>query len=107
MTNYEKFHRIINGSIEYKMNVGGELTITSYYKNEKIRLDLSRMDEDMFNELVVGVNCDKVIQEDRDEHKGIRNYCPSCDYMFTNDESCEEVSNCPECDVELDWSDVD
>jgi hypothetical protein len=52
MGNYELFKSIINGSIEFEMEVGGQLTVTSYRTGESVTLDLSRINEDMFDELV-------------------------------------------------------
>ena len=50
MMNYETFHEIIRGSVEYRIQ-GTVLTLTGYYTGKQVKLDLSRIDPDMFKEL--------------------------------------------------------
>lgn len=52
MEDIKKLQEIINGSIEYSFS-GTVLTIKSYYTGESIKLDLSLIDEDMLEEIIV------------------------------------------------------
>ena len=48
---YNRFQRVLRNSKRYEMDCYGRLTITDYYTGEEITLDLSLMDEDMFEQL--------------------------------------------------------
>lgn len=48
----DKFQKILNGSKQYQFD-GPVLTITSYYTGEEIKLDLSALDEEMLEQLIV------------------------------------------------------
>jgi hypothetical protein len=48
--NINDFLRLINGSIRYEFE-GTKLTITGYYSGKGITLDLSKMTEEMLEEL--------------------------------------------------------
>ena len=52
MRNLEKLHRILNASKRYEMN-GSVLTLTHYYTGEEIKLDLSKLDEEVLEEIMV------------------------------------------------------
>ena len=47
-----KLQHILAGSKQYQFD-GPILTITNYYTGEEIKLDLSRLDEEVLNELIV------------------------------------------------------
>lgn len=47
-----EFLKLINGSIRYEMN-RGVLEITGYYTGESVKLDLTRLNEEMLDELIV------------------------------------------------------
>jgi hypothetical protein len=50
---YNKFMRLLRRSKRYEMDCEGHLTITDYYTGEEITLDLTQMDEDMFEQVKV------------------------------------------------------
>ena len=52
MEDIKTLQKIINGSKEYSFS-GTVLTIKSYYTGESIKLDLSLIDEDMLEEIIV------------------------------------------------------
>jgi hypothetical protein len=47
-----EFLKLINGSIRYEME-RGVLEITGYYTGESVKLDLTRLNEEMLDELIV------------------------------------------------------
>lgn len=49
---FETFAEILRGSKRYEIK-GSVLTITGYYTGKEVKLDLSRLDEEVFNELLV------------------------------------------------------
>lgn len=53
MTDYRKFMRILRSSKRYEMNCEGHLTVTDYNTGEEFTLDLTQLDEEMFEQLVV------------------------------------------------------
>lgn len=50
---YMKFMRVLRNSKRYEMDCEGHLFITDYHTGEEITLDLTQIDEDMFEQLVV------------------------------------------------------
>lgn len=52
MSKFDEFRRIINGSMAYEFD-GTVLELTGYYSGKRIRIDLSAIDEEMFDELLV------------------------------------------------------
>lgn len=51
--NYKDFMRVLRNSKRYEMDCYGHLTVTDYYTGEEIALDLTQMDEEMFEQLKV------------------------------------------------------
>lgn len=51
MSNFTKFMRVLRNSKRYEMNCEGHLTVTDYYTGEEFTLDLTQMDEEMFEQL--------------------------------------------------------
>lgn len=49
--NYQQFKRVLRSSKRYEMDCEGHLTITDYYTGEEITLDLTAIDEEMFDQL--------------------------------------------------------
>lgn len=49
--NIEEFTALINGSKQYRFD-GTVLTVTGYYTGKQIRLDLSKIDEEMLEALI-------------------------------------------------------
>ena len=47
-----EFLKLINGSIRYEMG-RGVLEITGYYTGKSVKLDLTRLNEEMLDELIV------------------------------------------------------
>lgn len=47
-----KLMRLLNGSMRYEFN-GSILTITGYYSGDEVKLDLSRLSDEMLEELIV------------------------------------------------------
>lgn len=47
---HKQFQKLLHSSKRYEMN-GSILIISDYYTGEKINLDLSRIDEEMLNNL--------------------------------------------------------
>lgn len=47
-----EFLKLINGSIRYEMD-RGVLEITGYYTGKSVKLDLTRLNEEMLDELIV------------------------------------------------------
>ena len=58
MTNYETFREIIRGSVQYQIR-GTVLTLKGYYTGKEVKIDLSRIDPDMFEELTEVENEDE------------------------------------------------
>ena len=52
MSDFEKFRKIVKGSKEYRFT-GSILTIKGYYTGDTIKLDLSCIDEEMLEEIIV------------------------------------------------------
>ena len=50
---FEQFMRILKKSKRYEMDCDGTLTVTDYYTGESVTLDLSRMSEEAFEEMLV------------------------------------------------------
>lgn len=50
ITKFDKFVRLIHGSIEYEIK-GGTLTIRSYYTGDYVKLNLDNVDPEMFETL--------------------------------------------------------
>lgn len=50
ITNFDKFVRLIHGSIEYQIE-GGSLKIKSYYTGDYVKLNLDKIDPEMFETL--------------------------------------------------------
>ena len=57
---YKEFMVLLRSSKRYEMDCDRHLTVTDYYTGESITLDLSCMDEEMFEQL-------KVEDEDEEE----------------------------------------
>lgn len=55
---YNKFMRLLRNSKRYEMDCDGHLTITDYHTGEEITLDLTQMDEEMFEQLKSEDDCD-------------------------------------------------
>lgn len=49
---YREFTEIIRGSKQYEFN-GTVLTVTGYYTGKRVRIDLSMIDPDMLEEIIV------------------------------------------------------
>lgn len=50
ITDFDKFIRLIHGSIEYEIK-GGTLKIKSYYTGDYVELNLDNIDPEMFETL--------------------------------------------------------
>ena len=50
ITDFDKFVRLIHGSIEYEIK-GGTLKIKSYYTGDYVELNLDNIDPEMFENL--------------------------------------------------------
>lgn len=50
ITDFDKFVRLIHGSIEYEIK-GGTLKIKSYYTGDYVELNLDNIDPEMFETL--------------------------------------------------------
>lgn len=50
---FEQFMRILKKSKRYEMDCDGTLTVTDYMTGESVTLDLSRMSEEAFEEMLV------------------------------------------------------
>lgn len=48
LTDFDKFVRLIHGSIEYSIS-GGTLKIKSYYTGDYVELNLDNIDPEMFH----------------------------------------------------------
>ena len=59
---YELLQRILNGSKEFNFE-GTVLTLRSYRTGEEIRLDLSLIDEETFEEIVIEPYEDEMDEE--------------------------------------------
>ena len=53
MANLNDLQRLLRSSIRYEFDDDRNFEITDYYTGKSIKLDLSRMTEEMFEELVV------------------------------------------------------
>lgn len=60
---YKEFMRILKSSKRYEMDCDGTLRVTDYFTGETITLDLSRMSEEAFEEMVVEE------EEDEDDYE--------------------------------------
>lgn len=58
MTLYDKFISILNNSKTFEFENGTTLVLTDYHTGEKIKLDLTNLDEDAFNSMVIKKNED-------------------------------------------------
>lgn len=55
-TNYELLNRILRSSKRYEMN-GSVLTLTHYYTGESLMLDLSLLDPETLESIVIEEDC--------------------------------------------------
>ena len=62
---YRKFMRLLISSKQYEMDCEGHLTITDYYTGERVTLDLTQMDEEIFEQLTAEDDEDE--EDDYDE----------------------------------------
>ena len=53
MANANDLRRVLRSSFRYEFDSQGVLTLTHYYTGQEIKLDLSQMTDEMFEELVV------------------------------------------------------
>lgn len=64
---YKKFMRLLRSSKRYEMDCEGHLTITDYNTGEEITLDLTQIDEDMFEQL-------SVVSEEEEDDWGMEDW---------------------------------
>ena len=50
--NINEFIKLLQGSLRYEMH-NGTLTLTGYYSGKQVSLDLTRMTEEMLEELII------------------------------------------------------
>lgn len=50
---FEKFMRMLRKSKRYEMDCDGTLRVTDYFTGETVTLDLTRMSEEAFEEMLV------------------------------------------------------
>lgn len=54
-----EFAKLLQGSLRYEMH-NGTLTLTGYYSGKEINLDLTRITEEMLEELIVEDNEEEI-----------------------------------------------
>lgn len=57
-----EFDRLVTGSLQYEMG-HGVLTLTGYYTGESVKLDLTRLSEEMLEELIVTDDDEDIYEE--------------------------------------------
>ena len=72
---FEKFMRVLRKSKRYEMDCDGTLRVTDYFTGETITLDLSRMSEEAFEEMLYDGDEDKEDVNMNNIYTGGREYC--------------------------------